>query len=178
MLWWKKTSMIKPLRIQDIVFTHTKLSLIPNNFNVSYYTVIKDLSIPQEYTDVITSCRKYPICSFVLCMQQKVRNSNLITGEDPQKSLVTLTSDPEYAALFPTECHAPISKRNYFVRSFFPYENVEIKKKPDFTANCLAGSQESKKHVVKMVGPSSPVSVRNGCFQQQCENRTSCRLKN
>lgn len=111
-------------------------------------------------------------------MQQKLRNCHLITGEDPQKSLVTLTPDPECAAFFPTEYHAPISKSNYFVRSFFSYENVEIKKKPDFTANYLAGSQESKKHMVKMIGPSTPLSVRNDCFQQQCENRTSCRLKN
>lgn len=120
MLWWKKTSMIKPLRIQDIVFTHTKLSLIPNNFNVSYYTVIKDLSIPQEYTDVITSCRKYPICSFVLCMQQKVRNSNLITGEDPQKSLVTLTPDQSMLHCFPQNVMPQYQRGIILSGAFFP----------------------------------------------------------
>lgn len=34
---------------------------------------------------------------------------------------------------------------------------MEIKKKPDFTANTSAGSQEIKMHMVKMIGPSSPL---------------------
>lgn len=36
-------------------------------------------------------------------MQQKVRNIHLITGKNPQKSLVTFTPDPEYGTFFPTE---------------------------------------------------------------------------
>lgn len=79
--------MIKPLRNQDIVFADTKLSLIPNNLYVSYYAVIKDFSIPEKYTDVITSCRKYPSYSFAICMQRKVKNMHLITGVNPQKRI-------------------------------------------------------------------------------------------
>lgn len=72
----------------------------------------------------------------------------------------------------------PNIKEELFCQELFSNENMEIKKKPDFTVNCLADSQENKKHLVKMIGPSSPLSVRNDCVQQQCVNRTSCRLKN
>lgn len=92
-------------------------------------------------------------------MQQKVRNIHLITGEVPQKSLVTLAPDPEHGTFFPTErkntkisTPCPTIKEELFFQELFFYENMEIKKKPDSTANSSAGSQENKRHMVKMIG--------------------------
>lgn len=107
-------------------------------------------------------------------------NSHLIPGEDPQKSLVTLTPGPEDAAFFPTEKQTqkqkqtknkistpcPNIKEELFCQELLSYENVEIKEKRYFAVNYLAGSQENKKHWLKWLGHQA-LCEELLCFQQQ-----------
>lgn len=65
----------------------------------------------------------------ICCLYKKVRNTHLITGVNPQKSMVSLALDLLNSAFFPTEKkyrknNTPLPnitkpKRNYFVRSYF-----------------------------------------------------------